>query len=106
MSPSSRAIRHITLTSLQPSPYHSGSYHHHILELFIVFAHTRVTSRIPLFYRAFTPLCRLTPPPFPRLARHRYASLASSLSPQPHSHDAPLSPHTLIATSLVHHLMH
>jgi hypothetical protein len=94
----SRIIAVVSISFRQSSPSYP--------QVFIVFAHTRVTSRIPLHYRAFTPLWRLTPPPFPRLARHHYASLASSHSPQPHSHYTPLASHTLIATSLVHHMMH
>jgi hypothetical protein len=59
MSPYSRAIDtcHSRITAAIPiAKHHSGSHHHHIPKLLIVFAHTRVTSRIPLFYRAFTPL--------------------------------------------------
>jgi hypothetical protein len=94
----SRIIAITPISFRQLSPSYPQAY--------IVFACTRVASRNPLFYCTFTPLCRLTPPPFPRLARHRYTSLASPHLPQRHSHYIPLTLHTLIATSLVHHLMH
>ncbi|KAG2739361.1 hypothetical protein P692DRAFT_20882579 [Suillus brevipes Sb2] len=78
----SRIIAIIPISFRQLSPSYPRAY--------IVFACTRVASRNPLFYRAFMPLWRLTPPPFPRLARHCYASLASSHSHQTRSHHTPL----------------
>jgi hypothetical protein len=96
---------HITLASLQSSPYHSGSCHYHIPELTLCL-HTPESLRAFRCSTALSRPLRLTPAPFPRLARHHYASLASSHSPQPHSHYTPLTSHTLITTSLVHHLMH
>ncbi|KAG1756922.1 hypothetical protein EDD22DRAFT_957298 [Suillus occidentalis] len=101
--------KHIALTSSQSSPYHSGSHHHHIPELLLCLHAPESLRAIRCSTALSHPYGALHlrfPAPFAFLARHSYTSLASSQSLQPRLHYACSSPYILIATSLVHHMMH
>jgi hypothetical protein len=82
--------RHVTLASSQSSPYHSGSHHHHIPELLLCLHAPESLRTICCSTTLSHPYGALRlrfPTPFAFLARHSYASLASSHSPQTRLHD-------------------
>jgi hypothetical protein len=101
MSPCSRAI--------DTSPSHHCSHHHHIPELLLCL-HAPESPSCNHYSTALScpygTLCTRFPAPFAFFAHYGYASLASSQSLQPRLHYACSSPYILIATSLVHHMMH